>query len=540
MHKDDSTHTILHSAKRFFSGTLLSRISGMLRDMSMAYVFGAEAAIASFMLAFRLAHLLRRLFGEGALQSAFIPEFEALRHQNETRAFQFFRNLSIAIAAGLSGLICLLVVGLGALYYWGNFSAPNQEVILLTILMLPSLIFICLYGLNASLLQCEKKYFTAGVAPVAFNLIWVGVVIGLDYYHPPHAMQILAVGVIFACFFQWLWTLPTTLGILKKALSTTAGQDFGLQLKDLFKLGRPLALGILGVGAAQINNAIDSIFARYAELEGPAYLWYSIRLQQLPLALFGIAIAGAVLPPLSRAIKALDWSRYHEFLQYALISTLTLMIPMTAMIFCMGDTGVNLIYGHGDFNHAAVLQTTRCLWAYGIGLIPMSLVLILAPAFYAQNNYKLPAQASLLTLLVNFVLNALFIFIFKWGAVSVALATSISSWINLFVMGIVLSKQHGIIFKPDFVKSLMKITLISSIAFLGTFLLRQYWQVLPIADIMNNTILNWPRNFSSQLFDLLSQLVVFGIILGGFLKYIKKLRILTNNSQKTYSNSFDN
>lgn len=503
---NDSTQTIWSSAKRFFSGTLLSRISGMLRDMSMAFAFGAQASIASFMLAFRLAHLLRRLFGEGALQSAFIPEFESLRHKDEKRAYAFFRDLTVFITILLSGLILLVSAGLGAILHWGNLSDANREIIFLTLLILPSLLFICLYGLNASLLQCQKIYFTPSVAPIAFNGLWIAIVICLKNWNPPEAMPVLAIGVIFACFLQWLWTVPKTVQILRQGLSQNWWKGCLTYTTDLYKLWKPLSLGILGVAATQINNAVDSIFARYAELEGPALLWYSIRLQQLPLALFGIAIAGAILPPLSRAMKAADGERYQLFLNYALISTIAMMLPITALLFCMGDSCVNLIYGHGDFDADAVWQTSRCLWAYGIGLIPSALVLIFAPAYYSQNNYHLPAIAAFSTMLLNGILNAFFILILNWGAVSVAIATSISAWVNLFIL---MSKtSHPIKSSP----TLLKILLSTCLAFVGTLFIRKLIQGIPMNFLIDNQPLLWPRNLFSQLFDVAYQAISFGTI----------------------------
>lgn len=505
----DSTQTIFSSAKRFFSGTLLSRISGMLRDMSMAYVFGAHASIASFMVAFRLAHLLRRLFGEGALQSAFIPEFETLRHKDEKRAFHFFRDLALFMTIALSLLILISGSALVTILFWGDLSPPNREIVFLTLIMLPSLLFICLYGINASLLQCEKSYFTPSVAPVAFNGIWIVVVLALKNWNAPEAMPFLALGVIAACLFQWLWTVPKTIAFLKKGLNTSLWKNCLSQWTDMINLGRPLALGILGVAASQINNAVDSLFARHADLEGPALLWYAIRLQQLPLALFGIAIAGAILPPLSRAIKALDWEKYRFFLNYALIATAALMLPITAMIFCMGDSCVNLIYGRGDFNENAVWQTTQCLWAYGAGLIPSALVLILAPAFYAQKNYLLPTLASLFTMLLNLTLNAIFIFGLNWGAVSVALATSISAWLNLGLLTAKSNPNRTSTINRDLMKVLFKLTLATVIAFLATLYIRSLAQNLPIFFLYESQPITWTRQFSYQLANVCYQFITF-------------------------------
>ena len=149
----DSIHSILRSAVGFFSGTALSRITGLLRDMSLAYAFGTDAALAAFFVAFRLSHALRRLFGEGALQSAFVPFFEELRKESPERAVRFFRDLNLLWTLILTLAIAL---GMGILFTYLHVAqggASSNEVLYLTALMLPSLLPICLFGLNGSFLQ---------------------------------------------------------------------------------------------------------------------------------------------------------------------------------------------------------------------------------------------------------------------------------------------------------------------------------------------------------------------------------------------------
>lgn len=512
----DSTQTILKSAKHFFSGTVLSRISGMLRDMMMAYAFGTQASIAGFMLAFRFSHLLRRLFGEGALQSAFVPEFEALRYQSATRAFSFFRNLAALLMLFLSMIILIFSLIIGAFLLYGQLQEGTQDILFLTALMLPSLFFICLFGLNASLLQCEKNYFTPSVAPVAFNLIWIIVVFFLRHIEESQAMPWMASGIIVACFFQWAITVPKTIEILKKNLLSNWWKDIQLFSSDIVKMGKPLLLGIIGVGASQINNAIDGLFARFADAEGPALLWYSIRIQQLPLALFGIAISGALLPPLSRAIKAHDWSQYQQFLQYALQQTAALMIPATLFLLISGDACINLIYGRGGFDSASIAGTTLCLWAYGAGLIPMALVLMLAPACYAQNDYRLPAYASFLTMGLNCLLNSWMISGLGLGATSVALATSISAWVNLFFLGFSLSKKNGPIMNSSLKKYLVKIGLASFIAGSGVVLLRIYLHDFALIDMLKQQTPDFSRNFGKQCGEMFWQGTFFWALYGCF------------------------
>lgn len=514
----DTIHTIRRSAKHFFSGTALSRISGMLRDISMAYAFGTQPAVASFMVAFRLAHLLRRLFGEGALQSAFIPEFEALRHQNTANAFQFFKNLYVILTLFLLFTIGLIGLGL-AFFLTDNLSPDNQTIVYLTILMLPSLLFICLYGFNASLLQCEKKFFTSSVAPVAFNAIWIVTVLILKEFHfeGPQAMYWLSGGVIAACLGQWLFTLPALYSTLKKHLGSSWWTLATFSWSPIVKIGKPLLLGIIGVAAFQVNTAVDSLFARYADPEGPALLWYAIRLQQLPLALFGIAISGAILPPLSRAIKSANWPQYHHFLQYALQYTISFIFPVTAAIFMIGDTCTALLYGHGQFTDHSIIGTTRCLWAYGLGLLPSTLVLILAPACYAQSNYVLPTCTSFLTMIVNGLLNAWMIMGLNLGPMSVALATSISAWINLIFLSYFLPLPSGSLVEPQLIKHTLRVGSLTLLACAATWLLRLYLGEPSLLALFQEKHVHF-FSLSYQLLSFSLQVLCFGFILfGGFL-----------------------
>lgn len=496
----DSTHSIFDSAKRFFSGTMLSRISGMLRDMAMAFAFGTQDAVAAFMVAFRFSHLLRRLFGEGALQTAFIPQFEALRTESQDRAYQFFRDLWATLSAGLTLIIIIAMSGLGASLYFFDFSPDNREIVYLTLLMMPSLLFICLFGLNASLLQCERSYFMPGVAPVAFNLVWIAGVFCICKLPIEAAMPWLAGCVIIACIGQWLITVPQTLAILKRC-NKRPWEGLKGYSEDLKKFSKPLFLGIFGVAASQINNAMDSVFARYADLEGPAMLWYALRLQQLPLALFGIAIAGALLPPLSRALKGGDFATYRHFLEFALRRSFALMLPITIALLVLGDSSINLIYGHGDFNDNSTIGTTRCLWAYGLGLIPATLVLILAPAFYSRGDYRTPTIAATVSMALNILLNTLLIAVFHLGAASVAIATSVSSLVNCAILASVLHQDLRAILTRDCLLSLGKLSIASALAGIAVvaFANSNFWPIL------NGYPVVLSRDFMSQFSKLALQ-----------------------------------
>ncbi|MBS0654220.1 MAG: murein biosynthesis integral membrane protein MurJ [Verrucomicrobia bacterium] len=454
----DSISSIKRSALRFLSGTALSRVTGMLRDIVLAYCFGTHEALAALFVAFRLSHICRRLFGEGALQSAFIPVFEDLRKEEPERAFRFFRDLSYLLVLFLLGFIGCSMLGLGASMQLFDWSAGNREIHKLMIILMPSLLFICLFGLNSSLLQCQKRYFTVGIAPAFFNLIVCagGLLFHTDSLDPVAAMPYVALSLVLGCMAQWAVTFLPVLRTLRAALTSGLRDSIKIFSKDVRRLGGPLALGLLGVGASQINNAVDALFARWADPQGPAQLWYSLRLLQLPLALFGIAISGALLPPLSRSIQAGKKEEYLRFLDFALRRVFALLAPCSIALYVLGTPLINCLYGHGDFQLHSIITTCGCLHGYAMGLLPMGLIIVLAPAFYAYKDFKRPAIAAFIALVINLALNVLFVFGWGMQALSVALATSISSWINVIYLYKRLQGHFGPVNSPEGKKELGK------------------------------------------------------------------------------------
>lgn len=420
----DSNRTIYQSAAKFFSGTLISRITGYLRDLALAFCFGTSAPLAAFFTAFRLSHVPRRLLGEGGMQTAFIPHYEELKKENPVKAKQFFVDLSGWLALILCSIVFLTMGGFYVANYW-----IQSEILSLTILMMPGLFFICLYGLNTGLMECEKSFFTPSVAPVAFNLVWIAASFAFASWPISEAMVGMSIAITIACLGQWAVTLPK----IWKMLGSHPIK-INWRSADVKRLWKPLFLTNLGIIATQVNSALDPLFARFAHPEGPAWLWYAIRIEQVPLALFGIALSGALLPPLTRAAKDRDYHRFHSFLSTALKRSAYLMIPITIAIFLLGGWGVALAFGYGDFGKESIAGTTACLWGYSIGLLFQTWVLILAPAYFAQGDYKTPARGAVLAVIANTLFNSIAIFFFKMGPESVAYATSLASVVNVYYL----------------------------------------------------------------------------------------------------------
>lgn len=490
--QNDSIQSIRSSAIKFFSGTMLSRITGMLRDMAMAFAFGTEALLSTFMVAFRFAHLARRLFGEGSLQNTFIPHFEALRHENPARAYAFFRDFAASL---FLLLIFVIVVSMGVLVFF-----LDSFLIKLVFFMLPSLLFICLYGLNAAFLECEKSYFIPSAAPIAFNGVWIASCLLMMSLPIEQAIIGLSIAVVFACFAQWAFTLPLTFSHLRGPFN-----PFSL---DVRKAIGPLFLANIGVGASQINNALDPLFALFANQEGPAHLWYSMRIQQLPIALFGIALSGALLPPLSRAIRGGNQEQFSHFFEKAKDKVALFTLPLTGAILATAPSCTNLLFGRGHFTLESVVGTAKCLIAYGFGLFPMTYILIAAPSLYAFGDYKTPMRLAVISMLINVALNALFVFLLGWGDASVAFATSIAAFWNGHFLQKALEKKDPLLKNRYryFAKCLWISLLGMGAIFLTDFALLGK---IPTFELLFSSSLTLSQNFSDQLFLFSAEAAAF-------------------------------
>ncbi len=497
----DAPKTVVKSAVQFFFGTILSRFSGFFREVALGAWFGATPLLAAFFVAYRFSQLLRRLFGESSLLSSFSPHYEQLRAQSPEKAAQFFRDLFVSMLGLLGSIIIVLETLLFAWWKWGEASLDTQEILFLTMVMLPGVLFVCLYALFSALLQTDRKYFLPSVAPIFFNMIFLAVLWSVKDWEASAATTALAIGVTLAFGVQWLSLLFSTGSLLRQI----RWGEVKFWTPELKRMVSAMSLTIVGIGAVQINSFIDTLFARSADLSGPAYLYYAIRLYQLPLALFGIALSSALLPPLARALSAGDKVRFLSLLQFSLKKSLCLMIPMTILLLVFGDTIVNAVYGRGAFDLIATLETTRCLWGYSLGLVPAVLVLLLAPAFYAQKDFKTPLKASLLSVAINFLLNILFIYEFNWGPASVAASTSLAAFLNAGYLFYRLSKQEGELLDPSTKSAAGKITLCAVLSGFVTLAVGYF-----LLGGTASTILFGEIQFSRDLFTQALHLVIYG------------------------------
>ncbi len=431
------------SALHFAVGTFFSRISGMLREIAMAFTLGTSAAAAAFLVAFRFAYLLRRILGEGALVNGFVPHYEAMRLASPQKAALFFRDLLATLGAVLLLIIGFTEIALAASLHFQLFSPENREIVRLVMLMLPGLFFICFFALQSGLLQCHGQFLLTGIAPAAFNVAWIGTL--LWHRHDPASTITthLALSLGAAFLIQWILLLRHTTLCLKGLLSLKDWLKSTLFSTEIRAMLKAIALSIIAVSATQINSFIDMLFARYADLEGPAYLSYAIRLQQLPLSLFGIAIASAVFPSLARAVQGQDEDKARELLSFGLLRSTSLMLPCTLGMIALGSAAVNLLFGRGNFTDVSTAETTFCLWGYGFGLIPATYALLFSQAFFVRKDFVTPTTVSIASVLFSTACNAGLVLLLHAGAVSIALTTSLAAIFQATLLIIIYNRRYG-------------------------------------------------------------------------------------------------
>lgn len=431
------TKVYARSTARFLSGTLLSRITGMFRDISMAVFFGVTPILAAFMVSFRFANILRRIFAETPLSASFIPPFEQAKLESKKNGAKFYLDFLLSLSLVVLVVIALLEIFLLLFPKFLTISEGSRHILRLTSIMLPGLFFIVVSGLNNAFLQCEKKFFLSGLSPAGFNLIWIIAVFALQKTDQFLAVTLLSFAILLAFMAQAMITMPSVFSFLRNHLKDGGWKSCRPFSCDVKKAIGPFCISILGIGASQINSGLDAIFARVTSLEGPAFLWYAIRLYQLPIAFFGVSLAAVFLPPLSRAYKAGEVTKYNKLFRYLTSLGICFSIPSMFALFSLGSPLISLLFGYGKFSSMDAAFTYNCVFGYAIGLLPSIMILILAPCFFAKEDYKTPLKATLIGVCVNITLNSFFVFAMHLGAFSIALSTSIAAF---FQMGYLLWK----------------------------------------------------------------------------------------------------
>lgn len=420
--------------------TLCSRILGFVRDMVLAGLFGATPAADAFFVAYRIPNLLRELFAEGSMSSAFIPVFtEYLTKKTKRDAWElasavFTTLLTIVTAVTLIGTLAApWIVWLIAP---GFHDQPEklQLTVVLTRVMFPYLVFISLAALAMGILNSIRAFAAPAFSPVFFNIFIIGCSLWLAPALPDPIIGV-AIGVVAGGAAQFAMQLP---GLQKRGLLFGLRTDPGHP--GVRRIGRLMIPSLLGLSVTQINITVSTVLASFFA-GGPTYLFYGMRLIQFPLGIFGVALATAILPTLSAqaARGALDELR--QTLGFGLRMILFIILPAMLGLILLRVPIVHLFFEHGSFTSADTQATATAVLYYAVGLWAFAGVRIVVSAFYSMQDTTTPAMTAGGAVVANIILSL--ILMNALGAAGLALATALAAMLNGAVLVTVLNRRFG-------------------------------------------------------------------------------------------------
>ncbi|HEX4779203.1 MAG TPA: murein biosynthesis integral membrane protein MurJ [Usitatibacter sp.] len=415
---------LLKAAASVSAMTLLSRITGFIRDTLLAILFGAGSSMDAFVVAFRIPNLLRRLFAEGAFSQAFVPvlgEYRGRLGDEATRnlAGKVLGALALVLfVATLAGVIAAPVV------VWLSASgfAKDADKFALTVAMLricfPYILFVSLVSFCSGILNTYGAFKAPAFTPVLLNISFIACAIWLA----PHMEQpILAVA--WAVFIGGIAQLAFQVPFLKR-VGMLPRPRLDLRDEGVRRVLRLMAPAALGVSVAQVSLLINTQIASQLETGSVSWLYYADRLMEFPSALLGVALGTVILPSLVRHHAADDALAYSRLLDWGLRITLLLALPAAVALGLLAVPLISTLFWHGQFLQHDVMMTRSALVAYAAGLAGIILVKILAPGFYARQNIRTPVKVAIVTLVVTQLLNAAFVPGLGLGAAGLALAIS--------------------------------------------------------------------------------------------------------------------
>ncbi|MEO8224528.1 MAG: murein biosynthesis integral membrane protein MurJ [Gammaproteobacteria bacterium] len=435
-----SGRKLLRSTGTVGAWTLLSRVLGLVRDVVFARVFGASFVMDAFFVAFRIPNIFRRFFAEGSFSQAFVPVFA---EYDQTRTPAEVREL-VSRAAGTLGVILSAMAAAGAIaapvfimVFAPGFTAASTpdgaERYVLAVSMLrwtfPYLLFVSLAALAGGVLNSYHRYVAAAFSPVLLNVVLIVFAVWVAPLYSRPGMA-LAAGVFAAGVVQLVCMLPSLARIRLLPLPR-----WGLKHPGVRKILKLMVPGLFGSSVAQISILLDTLIASFLVTGSISWLYYSDRIMEFPLGVFGIALATVMLPSLSRQHAARAVDDFGKTLDWALRLVILIVTPATlGLVLLSGPLLTTLFYG-GKFNALDVQQSSYSLMAYSAGLMGFTMVKVLAPGYFARQDTGTPVRVGLIALGSTMTINLVFVVpwaLAGWAAPHAGLAasTSLGSFIN--------------------------------------------------------------------------------------------------------------
>jgi putative peptidoglycan lipid II flippase len=449
-----NSERVVRSAGVVSIAVLMSRITGLVRESVMARLFGAGLIYDAFMLGFRIPNLTRDLFAEGALSSAFVPTFtEYLSTRSKEEAARLANLVATAIIIVVGGLCAagmIFAPGLVRLLAPGYAAVPGkfELAVEMTRIMFPFLLLVALAAQAMGVLNASNRFGVPAMASTFFNIgsVGFGVAIGFGLGPVLHLSRIegMAIGVVLGGALQLCWQLPSLHRLGFRFRPLLDWSDPGL--KRILRLMVP---AILGNAAVQINVMVNTNFAStlydpHRGYDGPvSWLSYAFRFMQLPLGLFGVAMASATLPSISRSAAAGDLNEFRTTLSKSLGMVFLLTLPSSVGLVVLGKSIIGAIYQGGKFELYDTQQTALALSCYAIGLAGYAALKVLNPAFYALGDARTPMLISLASIVINYATSVTMIRVAHLGPAGLAMSTSVVALFGFVALFAILRGRIG-------------------------------------------------------------------------------------------------
>lgn len=427
--------------------TMLSRFMGLARDIIFARVIGAEALADVFFVAFKIPNFFRRLFAEGAFAQAFVPVLGEYREKGSQAALKELTNRVFGTLGATLLLLTLVIVIASPLFaalfapkwYFNDGFKFNATAEMLRITF-PYLLFISMTGVAGGILNSYDRFAVPAFTPVLLNLslIFAALIAAPWFDQPTYA---LAWGVFAAGAIQFCFQLPFLARLHMLPVPVVDWKHPGVR-KILGLMGP----AIFGVSVSQINLLLDTMLATFLPTGSVSWLYYSDRLSELPLGVFAVAVATVILPNLSRHHAASSVQAYSQTLDWALRMVLLIAVPAAAALMLLAEPILAALFLYGDVMTARDMSmATLSLRAYSFGLIAFMLIKVLAPGFFARQDMRTPVRIGVIAMASNMVLNVLLVvplhFYWQVGHVGLALATSLSAFLNALLLFFALRRK---------------------------------------------------------------------------------------------------
>jgi putative peptidoglycan lipid II flippase len=466
--------SVVRSAGVVSIAVFMSRVTGLVRESLMARLFGAGLTYDAFMLGFRIPNLTRDLFAEGALSSAFVPIFtEYLTTRGKEEAARLANLVASALILIVGGLCALGVIFAPALVWWlapGYAAVPGkfELAVTMTRIMFPFLLLVALAAQAMGVLNASNRFGVPAMASTFFNIgsVGFGLIIGFGLGPSLHLSRIdgMAIGVVLGGALQLFWQVPS----LHK-LGFHFRPAFNWSDPGLVRIFRMMLPAILGNAAVQINvmvntNFASSLYDPHRGLDGPvSWLSYAFRFMQLPLGLFGAAIASATLPSISRSAAAGNMEEFRRTLSRSLAMVFLLTVPSSVGLIVLGRSIIGAIYQGGRFEVYDTNQTALALSCYSVGLVGYAAVKLLTPAFYALGDARMPMYVSLGSIAINYTAASIMVHFTQLGHAGLALSTSLVALFGFVLLFLVLRARLGGVHGRELAQGIAKVGLASAV-----------------------------------------------------------------------------